>query len=183
MLNLNRSYPQSFRGKVQGIYESAFGVNLWVPADDYQQTMRAAKYASLFIALTFLLFFFVQLLNVLRIHPVQYVIVGLALCVFYTLLIALSEHLSFGFSYLVSSVTIILMITLFAHIFSKKRKLTQVISGILILLYAFIYLIIQIEDYALFVGSLGLLFVLAITMYLSRKIDWHAYPTKSPTKE
>jgi inner membrane protein len=183
VLNLNRSYPQSFRGKVRGIYESAFGVNLWVPADDYQQTMRAAKYASLFIALTFLLFFFVQLLNVLRIHPVQYVIVGLALCVFYTLLIALSEHLSFGLSYLVSSVTIILMITLFAHIFSKKRKLTQVISGILILLYAFIYLIIQIEDYALLVGSLGLLFVLAITMYPSRKIDWHAYPTKSPTKE
>ncbi len=183
VLNLNRSYPQSFRGTVQGIYESAFGVNLWVPADDYQQTMRAAKYASLFIALTFLLFFFVQLLNGLRIHPVQYVIVGLALCVFYTLLIALSEHLSFALSYLVSSVTIILMITLFAHSFSKKKKLTQVIGGILILLYAFIYLIIQIEDYALLVGSLGLLFVLAITMYLSRKINWYAYPTKSPTKD
>ena len=183
VLNLNRSYPQSFRGTVQGIYESAFGVNLWVPADDYQQTMRAAKYASLFIALTFLLFFFVQLLNGLRIHPVQYVIVGLALCVFYTLLIALSEHLSFGLSYLMGSVIIILMITLFAHSFSKKRKLTQVIGGILILLYAFIYLIIQIEDYALLVGSLGLLSVLAITMYLSRKIDWHAYPTKSPPKE
>tara|TARA_B110000261_G_scaffold141600_1_gene162378 strand:+ start:649 stop:2016 length:1368 start_codon:yes stop_codon:yes gene_type:complete len=183
VLNLNRSYPQSFRGTVQGIYESAFGVNLWVPADDYQQTMRAAKYASLFIALTFLLFFFVQLLNGLRIHPVQYVIVGLALCVFYTLLIALSEHLSFALSYLMSSVTIILMITLFAHSFSKKRKLTQVIGGILILLYAFIYLIIQIEDYALLVGSLGLLFVLAITMYLSRKIDWYAYPTKSSPKE
>ena len=183
VLNLNRSYPQSFRGTVQGIYESAFGVNLWVPADDYQQTMRAAKYASLFIALTFLLFFFVQLLNGLRIHPVQYVIVGLALCVFYTLLIALSEHLSFGLSYLMGSVTIILMITLFAHSFSKKRKLTQVIGGILILLYAFIYLIIQIEDYALLVGSLGLLSVLAITMYLSRKIDWHAYATKSPPKE
>ena len=183
VLNLNRSYPQSFKGPVQGIYESAFGVNLWVPADDYQQTMRAAKYASLFIALTFLLFFFVQLLNGLRIHPVQYVIVGLALCVFYTLLIALSEHLSFALSYLMSSVTIILMITLFAHSFSKKRKLTQVIGGILILLYAFIYLIIQIEDYALLVGSLGLLFVLAITMYLSRKIDWYAYPTKSSPKE
>ena len=183
VLNLNRSYPQSFKGPVQGIYESAFGVNLWVPADDYQQTMRAAKYASLFIALTFLLFFFVQLLNGLRIHPVQYVIVGLALCVFYTLLIALSEHLSFALSYLMSSVTIILMITLFAHSFSKKRKLTQVIGGILILLYAFIYLIIQIEDYALLVGSLGLLFVLAITMYLSRKIDWYAYPTKSSSKE
>ena len=113
----------------------------------------------------------------------QYVIVSLAICVFYTLLIALSEHLSFGLSYLVSSVTIILMITLFAHSFSKKRKLTQVIGGLLILLYAFIYLIIQIEDYALLVGSLELLFVLAITMYLSRKINWYAYPTKSPPKD
>ena len=183
VLNLNRSYPQSFRGTVQGIYESAFGVNLWVPTDDYQQTMRAAKYAPLFISLTFLLFFFTQLLNGLRIHPVQYVIVGLALCVFYTLLIALSEHLSFALSYLVSSVTIILMITLFAHSFSKKKKLTQVIGGILVLLYTFIYLIIQIEDYALLVGSLGLLFVLAIIMHLSRKINWYAYPTKSPTKD
>ena len=183
VLNLNRSYPQSFRGTVQGIYESAFGVNLWVPTDDYQQTMRAAKYAPLFISLTFLLFFFTQLLNGLRIHPVQYVIVGLALCVFYTLLIALSEHLSFALSYLVSSVTIILMITLFAHSFSKKKKLTQVIGGILVLLYTFIYLIIQIEDYALLVGSLGLLFVLAIIMHLSRKINWYAYPTKFPTKD
>ena len=183
VLNLNRSYPQSFKGPAEGIYESAFGVNLWVPADDYQQTMRAAKYASLFIALTFLLFFFIQLLNGLRIHPVQYVIVGLALCIFYSLLIALSEHLSFVLSYLMSSVTIILMITLFAHSFSKERKLTQVIGGILILLYAFIYLIIQIEDYALLVGSLGILFVLATTMYLSRKIDWYAYPTKSSLKD
>ena len=183
VLNLNRSYPQSFKGPAEGIYESAFGVNLWVPADDYQQTMRAAKYASLFIALTFLLFFFIQLLNGLRIHPVQYVIVGLALCIFYSLLIALSEHLSFVLSYLMSSVTIILMITLFAHSFSKERKLTQVIGGILILLYAFIYLIIQIEDYALLVGSLGLLFVLATTMYLSRKIDWYAYPTNSSLKD
>ena len=183
VLNLNRSYPQSFRGTVQGIYESAFGVNLWVPTDDYQQTMRAAKYAPLFISLTFLLFFFTQLLNGLRIHPVQYVIVGLAICIFYTLLIALSEHLSFGLSYLVSSVTIILMITLFAHSFSKKKKLTQVIGGILVLLYTFIYLIIQIEDYALLVGSLGLLFVLAIIMHLSRKINWYAYPTKFPTKD
>jgi len=183
VLNLNRSYPQSFRGTVQGIYESAFGVNLWVPTDDYQQTMRAAKYAPLFISLTFLLFFFTQLLNGLRIHPVQYVIVGLALCVFYTLLIALSEHLSFALSYLVSSVTIIFMITLFAHSFSKKKKLTQVIGGILVLLYTFIYLIIQIEDYALLVGSLGLLFVLAIIMHLSRKINWYAYPTKFPTKD
>jgi len=173
VLHLNRPYPQKFRGATQGVYQSSFGVKLIVPVDEYQKSMRSAKYAVMFITLTFLLFFFVQILNHIRIHPIQYIIVGLALCVFYTLLIALSEHIPFKFSYLISSVSIILMITLYAHSIAKNSRLTKVIGLILVLLYLFIYSIIQMQDYALLMGSIGLFIVLAIIMYLSRKIDWY----------
>ncbi|MFL2582193.1 MAG: cell envelope integrity protein CreD [Flavobacteriales bacterium] len=178
VLHLNRPYPQSFRGTTHGIYNSSFGVNLIVPVDEYQKSMRSAKYAVMFITLTFLLFFFVQILNNVRIHPIQYIIVGLALCVFYTLLVALSEHIAFKYSYLISSVSIISMITLYAHSIAKNRRLTKVIGLILVLLYLFIYSIIQMQDYALLMGSIGLFLVLGTIMYLSRKIDWYSIKTK-----
>ena len=178
VLHLNRPYPQSFRGSTYGIYQSSFGVNLIVPVDEYQKSMRSAKYAVMFITLTFLLFFFIQILNNVRIHPIQYIIVGLALCVFYTLLVALSEHIAFKFSYIISSISIISMITLYAHSIAKNRRLTKVIGLILVLLYLFIYSIIQLQDYALLMGSTGLFIVLAVIMYLSRKIDWYAINKK-----
>ena len=178
VLHLNRSYPQSFRGATTGINESSFGVNLIVPVDEYQKSMRSAKYAVIFITLTFLIFFFVQILNGVRIHPIQYIIVGLALCVFYTLLIALSEHIAFMYSYLISSTAIVVLITLYAKSIFNNTMLTRMIGLILVILYLFIYSIIQIEDYALLMGSIGLFIVLAIVMYLSRKIDWYAIKTK-----
>lgn len=174
VLHLNRPYPQSFRGSVAGIAESAFGVRLFVPVDEYQKSMRSAKYAVMFISLTFLVFFFIQILNRVRIHPIQYIMVGLALCVFYTLLIALSEHIPFSFSYLIASVAIISMITLYAKSMFKNALLTRLILLILIILYLFIYSIIQMEDYALLMGSIGLFITLAVVMYLSRKIDWYS---------
>lgn len=174
VLHLNRPYPQSFKGTAYGMNETSFGVNLLLPIDEYQKSMRSAKYAVLFIALTFLLFFFVQILNRIRIHPIQYMIVGLALCVFYTLLIALSEHITFMLSYLISSISIVTMITLYAHNFSNNKRITAVVGLILTILYLFIYTILQIQDYALLIGSIGLFITLAIVMYLSRKIDWYS---------
>jgi inner membrane protein len=173
VLHLNRPYPQSFRGAVPGIYDSMFGVSLIVPVDEYQKSMRSAKYAVMFIALTFLVFFFVQVLNRVRIHPVQYIMVGLALCVFYTLLLALSEHITFGLAYLSASTAIIGLITLYAKAIFNNRKLTGLVFLILVILYLFIFSIIQMEDYALLMGSVGLFVVLSIVMYLSRKIDWY----------
>ncbi len=180
VLHLNRTYPQSFKGSTSGIAESAFGVNLIVPAGEYQKSMRSAKYAALFITLTFMLFFFAQIMNKVRIHPIQYIMVGLALCIFYTLLIALSEHIPFQWSYLISSFAIISLIVMYAHSIFKNIKLTSIITGILVILYGFIYVIIQLQDYALLVGSIGLFIVLAAVMYLSRKIDWYNIQT---TKE
>lgn len=182
VLHLNRSYPQQFLGESRGVSESSFGVNLIVPVDEYQKSMRSAKYAVMFITLTFLIFFFVQILNKIRLHPIQYLIVGLALCIFYTLLIALSEHIPFQYAYLVSSIAIISMITLYAKNIFKHKTLTRLIGGILVTLYLFIYSIIQMEDYALLMGSIGLFLVLATIMYLSRKIDWYAIQSKGDGK-
>jgi inner membrane protein len=174
VLHLNRPYPQQFRGAMSGITSSAFGVDLIVPVDEYQKSMRSAKYAAMFITLTFLIFFFVQILNGIRIHPIQYIMVGLALCIFYILLIALSEHLAFQLSYLISSVAIIGMVTLYSHTIARSVRVTSIIGLILVILYGFIYTILQMQDYALLMGSIGLFIVMAIVMYLSRKIDWFA---------
>lgn len=179
VLHLNRSYPQAFKGAQHGIDQSKFGVSLLVPIATYQKSMRSAKYASLFITLTFIIFFFVQILNRVRIHPVQYIIVGLALCIFYILLLALSEHIPFQLSYLISSVSIISMITIYAHGIAKDIKLTMLIGLILVILYVFIYTILQLQDHALLLGSIGLFLVMAAVMYLSRKIDWYNVKTSN----
>mgnify|MGYP002630114950 CR=1 FL=1 len=178
VLHLNRPYPQQFQGSVSDFYSSSFGVNLIVPMDEYQKSMRSAKYAVMFITLTFLIFFFVQILNGVRIHPIQYIIVGLALCVFYTLLLSLSEHMAFKLSYLISSLAIISLITFYANAVFKDGKITKLIGLILVMLYLFIFVIIQMEDFALLMGSIGLFLVLATIMYLSRKIDWYAIRTE-----
>jgi inner membrane protein len=179
VLHLNRSYPQQFIGTVVGMEESSFGVDLFMPVDEYQKSTRSVKYAIMFITLTFLVFFFIQILNAVNIHPIQYLIVGLALCIFYTLLIALSEHISFSLSYFIASISIISMVTFYAKSMFNKTSLTRMIFLMLTALYVYIYTIIQMEDYALLMGSVGLLVVLGSIMYLSRKIDWYAIHTKS----
>lgn len=173
VLNLNRSYPQQFSGTINGIDESAFGVSLLMPVDQYQKSMRAAKYAVLFIALTFMVFFFLQVIHKVRIHPFQYILVGLALCIFYTLLISFSEHIYFGLAYLVSSASIVLLITFYAQGTFRNIKLSGMLASILIILYGFIYIIIQLEDFALLTGSIGLFIALGFVMILTRKIDWY----------
>ncbi len=173
VLHLNRNYPQQWKGNSQRIADSEFGVTLLLPVDEYQKTTRSAKYAVMFIALTFLIFFFVEILNKKRIHPVQYLLVGLALCIFYTLLLSLSEHLGFGWSYIIASISVILLITFYISAILKEKRLTLITGLLLSLLYGFIYTIIQLEDYALLMGSIGLFLVLSIIMFLSRKIKWY----------
>jgi len=173
VLHLNRNYPQSFLQSAGNISESSFGVSLLLPVDEYQKNMRAGKYAVLIIALTFVVFFFMQVLNKIMIHPIQYIIVGLALMVFYSLLIAISEQLSFNWAYLISSVAIIGMVGLYVKAILKSNKLASLLTGVMVLLYLFIFTIIQLQDYSLLFGSIGLFIVLGVIMYLSRNIDWY----------
>ncbi len=173
VFHLNRNYAQKFRGVPSGISESAFGVKFLIPVDNYQKTYRSAKYAILLITLSFTLFFFIEVLNRKRIHPFQYILVGVALCLFYTLLLSLSEYMSFNKAYIISALAIIAMIGLYTKTIFKSNQLTLLFTLSLIILYTFVFSIIQLQDYALLLGSIGLFVVLATVMYLSRKINWY----------
>lgn len=172
ILDLNRNYPQKWHSGTYSLFESQFGVNLLIPVDHYQKSLRTAKYAILTIGLTFLVFFFIELLNKKRVHPFQYLLVGLSLCLFYSLLISISEHLHFNLSYAISSVATILSVALFSKSIFKSSKTGMFIALILTILYLFIFIIIQMQDYALLMGNIGLFIVLAFIMYISRKISW-----------
>jgi len=174
VLHLNRNYPQQWLGSRHKIMESSFGVELLLPIDEYQKTMRTAKYAIMFIALTFLAFFLTEVLNKKVIHPIQYILIGLALILFYTLLLSFSEHIKFNSAYLLSSFAIIALVTAYTKSVLSNKLATAIIAGILIVLYGFLYIILQLQDYALLLGSVGLFIILAIVMYVTRKIDWFA---------
>ena len=173
VLHLNRNYPQSWKGNAYEIGNSAFGVNLLTPVDNYQKSTRSVKYAIMIIILTFVVIFFIEILNHRMIHPFQYILIGLGLCIFYSLLIAISEHTSFNFSYLISCAATIGLIAAYAKSVFKDYKLVALVAGVLTILHGYIFTLIQLEDYALLMGSIGLFIVLAILMYYSRKIDWY----------
>ncbi len=172
VLHLNRNFPQHWIGRDHQPEDVLFGVNLKVPVDVYQKSMRVAKYAILFIVLTYLIFFFVEVLNRILIHPIQYILVGIALILFYVLLLAFSEQIFFNLAYFIAAAMTISLIFLYCRSMLKSWTLAAMTSIILIILYAFIFIIIQLQDFALLFGSLGVFFILAVTMYFSRKIDW-----------
>lgn len=172
ILDINRPFPQTFKDNLPDLTEYAFGVNFMIPVDEYQKSERATKYGFLVIGLTFLLFFLIQTLSKIPIHPFQYLMIGLGLVMFYTLLISISEHSSFLKAYLIAGISVILMISLYSKSILKSWKFPLFIGLSLFALYSFIYIIIQLESYALLVGSVGLFLILAGVMYVSRKIDW-----------
>jgi inner membrane protein len=174
VLHLNRNYPQFWTGSNYTVNSSAFGIDLLLPVDNYQKTYRSIRYAILFIGLTFLVFFFIEVLNKIFIHPIQYVLVGIALVVFYSLLLSISEHLMFNPAFIISAFATLLLIAGYIKAILKSTTFTLLISSILFILYTFIFVIIQLQDYALLIGSIGIFIILALVMYFSRKIDWYA---------
>lgn len=195
VLQLNRNYPQQGEGAFIGnnllsragrgysSYEtnygynnqnnSAFGLRLLLPIDEYHKTMRTAKYAVLFIFITFLTFFFIEVLNRKRLHPIQYLLIGAAIILFYVLLLSVAEHLNFDAAYWLACAVILVLITAYSSFVLRNRKLTLLVGGMLAVLYGFFYSVLQLQDYALLLGSLGLLIMLGTIMYLTRNIDWY----------
>lgn len=173
VLHLNRSYPQGFLGERGDIAGTTFGVGLILPVNEYQKNERAAKYAVMFITLTFMVFFFIQVLNKVRIHPFQYLLVGLAVCIFYTLLLSFSEHIRFSLAYLISAGAIIILVGGYSRYVFKSPRMSLLLFLVKAILYGFIFVIIQLQDYSMLVGSVGLFIALAAVMYLSRKVDWY----------
>ncbi len=172
ILHINRAFSQQFFGFLPDLSDYAFGVDFIIPVDEYQQNERASKYGFLMIGLTFLIFFLIQTISKISIHIFQYTMVGIALIMFYTLLISITEHSSFTKAYLIAGSAVVTLITLYSVSILKNRKFPLFIGAALSVLYTFIYIIIQLENYALLVGSIGLFLILAAVMYFSRKIEW-----------
>jgi len=181
VLLLNRNYPQSWvdHNFSSKLMDSSFGVDLIMPLDDYQKSMRSAKYAVMTIALIFLVFFLVEIMNGRRIHPFQYTLVGLALCLFYVLLISISEHSNFNIAYLISAGISSLLILLYSRSVFQSAKFTGILSATIIGIYTFLFVTLQLADYALLMGSIGLTTILGITMYFTRNINWYKLQVKS----
>lgn len=169
---LNRAFCQQYFTSLPDLEQYAFTTHFIIPNDQYQQNERAAKYGFLVIGLTFLIFFLIQIISKISIHLFQYGMIGVALIMFYTLLISITEHSSFAFAYLISGIAVVVMISLYSISILKKIKFPAFIAASLTALYTFIYVIIQLENYALLAGSIGLFVILGAVMYASRKIDW-----------
>ena len=172
VLDINRTFTQQYANVLPDLDDYLFGVKLIQTVDEYQQNERASKYGFLVIGLTFLIFFLIQSVSKINIHIFQYSMIGIALIMFYTLLISITEHSTFSFAYTMAGASVVVMITLYSISILKNRKFPMFIGTSLSVLYTFIYVIIQMEDYALLVGSIGLFFILGAVMYFSRKIDW-----------
>ncbi len=173
ILPLSHTYPQYWKDNSQDLEKAAFGVRLIQPVDGYSKTNRSVKYAILFIALTFTFFFFLEILQKRQVHPLQYILVGMALTIFYTLLLSISEYTGFNYAYLISASATVSLIGMYAWSMFKSGKTAIGFTCALSTLYAFIFVLIQSEDYALLFGSIGLFLIIAIIMYYSRKIDWY----------
>ncbi len=184
VLDLNRGFAQSWtnsESKVsRDIYSAASFTNLLLPIDDYQKTMRTAKYASFNIILTFLMFFLVEVIKKQRVHAFQYVLIGLALSIFYVLLLAFSEHVGFNVSYIASAIAITLMILLYSFTIFKKRAMSLLLGVLLALTYTYFFVVLQFKDYALVMGSIGLTIILGAIMYFTRNINWYKTSENKP---
>jgi inner membrane protein len=173
VLSYNRPFAQQWQNREQSLNGHAFGVRLLIPADQYQKSIRTAKYGVLVIILAFTALFLVEISNKIRIHPFQYILIGAALIIYYTLLISVSEHTGYNIAYLLASVSTVIMVALYSTTFLPSKAVVATFAGLMTLFYSFIFVIIQAEDYSLLIGSVGLFIIIAAIMYFSRNIRWY----------
>jgi inner membrane protein len=171
-LSHTRSFPQAWKQDAYNLQSSSFGADLFIPVNGYQKTMRSVKYAVLCILLTFAAFFIIETVNKKSVHPFQYGLIGAALILFYTLLLSFSEYTGFNNAYIIASVATVGLIAWFVKGILQSTKLTSVLAIILVLMYSYVFTILQIQDYSLILGSIGLFLTLAVIMHFSKKIQW-----------
>lgn len=174
---LGRNYPQAWKSEAsmrEAIQGSRFGVEFANPVDHYRMADRSVKYAGLFILLTFATLWLVELLAGVRVHPIQYLLLGGALCLFYLLELSLSEHLGFPAAYALASVSVIGMVAAYALVALRRAPLALVVGTGVALLYGYLYILLMNEDYALLIGAIGLFAILGAIMFATRRVDWYA---------
>ena len=151
-----------------------FGAQFLSILDSYRYVERSIKYGVLFLVLVFTTFFLFEVTARQKIHPFQYLMVGAALCLFYLLLLSISEFIGFGLAYLVAAVASTLLITWYCRFFLGGGVRTMMIGAGLAGVYTFLYITLRQQDYALLMGAIALFVVLAVVMYVTRKVDWYA---------
>ncbi|MGB2579774.1 inner membrane protein [Elusimicrobium simillimum] len=158
------------------VSSAIFGVKLSTPVDNYRNGLRAAKYGILFVALTFLACFVFEMVGKSSIHPFQYTLVGLAMALFYLLLISFSEFIGFGWAYIIASAAVVLMISLYIRygVIKQGGWKYSVLPGVIIAaLYAYLYILLQLQDFSALFGAIGLFVGLGVVMYTTRNINWY----------
>ena len=167
------NYPRQWtdNSKLDQNYE--YGVKLLQPVDEYGKNSRTAKYALLIIVLAFSIFFLFEILQKIPIHPIQYALVGFALTIFFLLLLSITEHLGFDLAYLISGLATIGLIVSYTSYFLASSRSSLILLLLLSALFGYIFVILQMQDFALLAGSLALFVVLSLVMLLSRKVDWY----------
>jgi inner membrane protein len=178
MLYYNRPFPQQWAANdtllnsLKNNKNALFGVELHVQVDDYQKTMRTSKYSILIILLTFVSLFLTEVIQKRKIHLFNYALIGAAMIVFYILLLSFSEQVGYNIAYLIAAIATIALITWFTASLLGNRKAASFFAFILSIFYGFVFVIIQLEDMSLLVGSIALFVIVSVLMYFSRKINW-----------
>mgnify|MGYP000405679589 CR=1 FL=1 len=174
--HISRNYPQQWLHHTfdyNKFSASMVGVDFISPVDNYRMSERSIKYQFLFLLLTFVAIWLLEIVYKLRIHLLQYLFLGLGMCLFYLLLLALSEHISFFWSYIIASTAIVPMTTLYSRSILKTNKRASMIGTGITLLYIYLYSLLQEQNYSMLSGSIGVFVALAIIMYVTRNIDWY----------
>ncbi len=182
--NLPNMWQQCDRdGNCDGLLAQAFGVQLIDPVDIYVSTERAVKYGFLFLAVTFAAFVLYEVLYQLKIHPIQYGLVGLALTVFFMLLLSLAEQIGFDGAYAIAAAACIALLSSYMKSALQSTARLSAFVAITAMLYGALYVILQLEDFALLAGTVFIFVLLAVAMWLTRHIDWYQVQSNLQNKD
>lgn len=173
VLSFNRPFSQKWMDRDQTLSGSEFGVRLLITADQYQKSTRTAKYGVMIILLAFTALFLVEITTKTRIHPFQYILIGAALIIYYTLLLSFSEQVGYNAAYAIASIATTILVTLYSTSFLKSRSVVLLFGLLMVSFYTFIFIIIQAQDFSLLIGSIGLFLIIGLLMYFSRNIKWY----------
>ncbi|NOT77324.1 MAG: cell envelope integrity protein CreD [Cyclobacteriaceae bacterium] len=173
ILHYNRPFAQQWTRSTASFSGYEFGVKLLVPVDQYQKSIRTSKYGQLIIILTFVALFLVEITKKIRIHPFQYILIGVALIIYYTLLLSLSEQVGYNIAYWISAASTVGLISFYSTSFLKSTNLVVLFTSLLAIFYTFIFIIILQQDFSLLLGSIGLFMIVGALMYFSRKVEWY----------
>ncbi len=184
---LGRNYPQdlfySSEHHCRDMSNSAVGVDLVFPLDTYGKTERSMKYELIFIGLTFVGFWLFEILSGVRIHPMQYLLVGGAVCLFYLLLLSLAEHIGFLGAYFAAASMVVALVSAYARIVLQSGGRAALVGGGMAALYLYLLALLQEQEYSLLAGSIGLFAILALVMFLTRNVNWYGAGKKSQVEE